>query len=214
MTNPDVERTITERLLPDVIHKIKNSLGGIGGFAALLERDLEPESGSRRLVVRIEEGVEKINTLAVDLMILVRDLDFNPEVVRLSDFIHMLQDTTEPGESMYALRRATSIPESAMINIDSNLFGKLIHYVMRYLSFIGKIEEIRFHEIGGTVNMTFICDNGCVDDAVESTRDFLHNSDPIEARLCLANALKLSDLHRGKCEISVNKGRRNLTIGL
>ena len=39
-----------------VAHEVRNPLGGIAGFAALLERDLEPEDPRKRLVNKIIEG--------------------------------------------------------------------------------------------------------------------------------------------------------------
>ncbi len=55
-------------LLTEVIHKIKNSLGGIGGFAALLERDLGPDDPRTALSVRIQNGVIRTNDFVVNLM--------------------------------------------------------------------------------------------------------------------------------------------------
>jgi nitrogen-specific signal transduction histidine kinase len=57
------------RLLTEVIHKIKNSLGGIGGFAALLERDLGPDDPRTNLAQRIQNGVVRMNDFVVDLML-------------------------------------------------------------------------------------------------------------------------------------------------
>ena len=51
-----------------VAHEIRNPLGGIGGFAGLLERDLEVDDPRRRLVKKVVEGVESLNRMVTNLL--------------------------------------------------------------------------------------------------------------------------------------------------
>jgi signal transduction histidine kinase len=73
-----------------VAHEVRNPLGGIAGFAALLERDLKPDDPRRRLVGKIIQGVEILNRLVVNLLNYTRAVKLNPQ--RL-DFVEFLNDT-------------------------------------------------------------------------------------------------------------------------
>lgn len=49
-------------------HKIRNPLGGIAGFAGLLQLDLEGNENGLRLVGKITEGVDKLNRIVSSLL--------------------------------------------------------------------------------------------------------------------------------------------------
>ncbi len=73
-----------------VAHEVRNPLGGIAGFAALLERDLEPDDPRKRLVNKITEGVEILNRLVINLLNYTKVVKLNPQKL---DFIKFLNDT-------------------------------------------------------------------------------------------------------------------------
>jgi len=58
----------------NVAHEIRNPLGGIGGFAALLERDIEVGDPRRNLVKKIIEGVASLNRIASNLLVFTRPI--------------------------------------------------------------------------------------------------------------------------------------------
>ncbi len=72
-----------------VAHEIRNPLGGIGGFAGLLERDLDVEDPRRRLVKKIVEGVESLNRMVTNLLNYTRPLQLN---MRPVDFLEVVED--------------------------------------------------------------------------------------------------------------------------
>ncbi len=67
-----------------VAHEIRNPLGGIAGFANLLERDLEPDDNRRRLVKKIIEGVEQINLIISSVLSYNSKLNLNPREIDLT----------------------------------------------------------------------------------------------------------------------------------
>lgn len=73
-----------------VAHEVRNPLGGIAGFAALLERDLEADDPRKRLVNKIIEGVEILNRLVINLLNYTKAIKLNPQKL---DFIKFLNDT-------------------------------------------------------------------------------------------------------------------------
>lgn len=72
-----------------VAHEIRNPLGGIGGFAGLLERDLDVNDPRRRLVKRIMEGVASLNRMVTNLLNYTRPLQLN---LRPVDFVEVVED--------------------------------------------------------------------------------------------------------------------------
>ena len=66
-----------------VAHEIRNPLGGIAGFAALLERDLDVLDPRRRLVKKISEGVGRLNRIVSSLLTYTRPLKLNMHPVEL-----------------------------------------------------------------------------------------------------------------------------------
>ncbi len=73
-----------------VAHEVRNPLGGIAGFAALLERDLKPDDPRKRLVNKIIEGVEILNRLVINLLNYTKAVKLNPQKL---DFVKFLNDT-------------------------------------------------------------------------------------------------------------------------
>ena len=74
-----------------VAHEIRNPLGGMAGFAALLERDLEEDDPRRRLVRKISEGISRLNRIVSSLLTYTRPLELNVHPV---DLVQLAQGTT------------------------------------------------------------------------------------------------------------------------
>lgn len=58
-----------------VAHEIRNPLGGIEGFAALLARDFDDDDPRRRLVDKIVGGAKSLDRVVTDLLEFTRPLD-------------------------------------------------------------------------------------------------------------------------------------------
>ena len=74
-----------------VAHEIRNPLGGIAGYAGMLERDLSSEDPNRRLVHRIIEGVGRLNRIVSSLLTYTRPLRLNAYPVNL---VELVEETT------------------------------------------------------------------------------------------------------------------------
>ena len=74
-----------------VAHEIRNPLGGIAGYAGMLERDLAAEHPNRRLVHKITEGVGRLNRIVVSLLNYTRPLRLNIHPVNL---VELVEETT------------------------------------------------------------------------------------------------------------------------
>lgn len=60
-----------------IAHEIRNPLGGIGGFAGLLERDMDVDDPNRRLVKKIIDGVASLNKMVTSLLNYTRPVQIN-----------------------------------------------------------------------------------------------------------------------------------------
>lgn len=58
-----------------VAHEIRNPLGGIGGFAKLLQRDIPEDDPRRRLSERIIEGVGSLNKIVTNLLAYTKPIE-------------------------------------------------------------------------------------------------------------------------------------------
>jgi two-component system nitrogen regulation sensor histidine kinase GlnL len=79
-----------------VAHEVRNPLGGIKGFASLLERDLESSPESLALVGRIKEGIESLESIVNDLLeagsstkLRFADVELTAEVLRVVEICNM-----------------------------------------------------------------------------------------------------------------------------
>jgi len=66
-----------------VAHELRNPLGGIGGFAALLKDLLAPGGDEHRYVLKIIEGVDGLNKVATNLLAYTRPVEPRLQTVDL-----------------------------------------------------------------------------------------------------------------------------------
>jgi signal transduction histidine kinase len=70
-----------------VAHEIRNPLAGIGGFAGLLERDLENDDPRRGLVKKIVQGVSSLNKIVSNLLVYTRPMELQPRKLNFVDWM-------------------------------------------------------------------------------------------------------------------------------
>ncbi|MDA0711127.1 MAG: PAS domain-containing protein [bacterium] len=72
-----------------IAHEIRNPLGGIGGFAGLLERDMSVNDPNRRLGKKIITGVASLNRMVTSLLNYTRPLQIS---LRPVDAVEIAED--------------------------------------------------------------------------------------------------------------------------
>lgn len=72
----------------NVAHEIRNPLGSIGGFAALLERDLDDDDPRRNLVKKIIEGVASLDKIVTNLLIYTRPIKADLRQTDLTQYVN------------------------------------------------------------------------------------------------------------------------------
>lgn len=92
----DPEQVALQEVSSYLIHKLRNPLGGIKGFAALLERDLAEQPDLQKMAKMIVQGTDSLNDMfnvileycepleldleEIDLFTLLRNADKNPRI--------------------------------------------------------------------------------------------------------------------------------------
>jgi PAS domain S-box-containing protein len=75
-----------------VAHEIRNPLGAMGMWAALLERDLDPEDKRKKLMNRIMEGLSRLNRIVSNLLVYARPVKVQ---FRPMPLLHVLDETID-----------------------------------------------------------------------------------------------------------------------
>jgi signal transduction histidine kinase len=70
-----------------VVHELKNPLGGIRGFAELLDRDLEERDPRKRSVRKIMQGVDTMDRIVKSLLDYSKPVKLNPRKVEMAKTI-------------------------------------------------------------------------------------------------------------------------------
>ena len=212
---------VDEKLLSDVVHKIKNGLGAIGGFAALLERDIKTDDPRRRLVQRIQDGVEKVNNIVVDLMTLARVDEPSFKKHQLQPLIKEAWENTlgekENQVSGFPFHFDSSDSQSKLM-VDSQMIRKMVFHVVQFIDLMGgRIESIKLNSrLKNKVRIEFIfIDHVFSKNESQNISNLINDCEPVEARLSLAIVYKIVKLHHGKAFISSLVGNQTvLTIQL
>ncbi len=113
----------------NVAHEIRNPLGGIGGFAGLLDRKLAKDDPNRKLIKPIVEGVSRLNTIVSDLLSFTRPQKLNPVKVVLQDTLQEIIDffRISLGNLDKDVELITQFPDNEIhVYLDSQLFQQIV----------------------------------------------------------------------------------------
>jgi signal transduction histidine kinase len=213
---------IDEYLLSDVIHKIKNGLGGIGGFATLLDRDIKTNDPRKRFIQRIQDGVVYVNEIAVNLMTLVRDKSIHIDKVRIH---YLLKEELRNriGEDIDWNQKVIIDPEfmsgKVEIQSDQDVVREIIYQSISFVKYLkGNIKTVHVKSIGNnSIQIEFIIHTGKVDfgQKQEDLYEILRNIESVEARLSLAIIIRMVELLKGSVMIhSISHLQKSLIISL
>jgi len=118
----------------NVTHEIRNPLGAIGGFAALLERDIAPDDPRQRLVKKIIEGVGRLDKIIGNLLFVSRDVHVHYRKVPvkwvINDVLEFL--ISEVKQSKSAIQIETKFPKQKLeAELDPQLFQQMLIHLLK-----------------------------------------------------------------------------------
>jgi signal transduction histidine kinase len=119
-----------------VAHEIRNPLGGIKGFASLLQRDLSDRPQQQQMAQYIVEGTDTLNSLVNQVLDYARPLDMHLEHHDILPLIHSLHVHLEADQILtaaHSLRIETQLNEVRIpvdiIQLRSALLNLLLNAV-------------------------------------------------------------------------------------
>jgi signal transduction histidine kinase len=113
----------------EVVHEVKNPLGGIRGFAELLERDLEDGDVRKKSVRKIIQGVETLNRMVTTLLDYAKPVALSPRKTEMISFVDEAVSFFEMDSSQNKtnLRLVKSYPqEKIYCELDAQQFRQTV----------------------------------------------------------------------------------------
>ncbi len=149
-------------LAATVAHEIRNPLGGIRGFAALLQRDLPNGDPKRRLVDKILAGAQDLDEVVSELLEFTRPLQLRLRPTACRDLVDAALAYMDPVNGGVTFQR--DVPADMLVQADPDrmrqvLLNILLNAVQSMNGEPGRIAISAFRE-GEHVAMC-IADTGC-----------------------------------------------------
>ena len=209
-----------DKLIADVVHKIKNGLGGIGGYATLLEKELNSNDPKMRYVKKINDGVIGVNEITIKLMSLVRMRELQEEKIKVEYlFREILKNISSNDEDLIKKLDFDKSLEEKYIEIisDQDILEELFKNAIQFLQEINsKIKKILVTLSKGkklTIKIYFKKDIKNNKDISDYIKNLMQESRYLYARLCFAITQNMVGLLKGKYSaLSKNDGINILKI--
>jgi len=189
-----------------VAHELRNPMAGIKGFAGLLAQDLPAESHSHNMAKRIIEGVNAIDRIASNLVILTRET--SGELVRQPlepIFKQAISDLNSAGSGAAVRCDFPATPCPA--KVDAEKMKQLLSHLLKNAAEAHEDGEIiagyRTNALNNEAHL-FVRDFGTGIDEQIQDRLFspFFSTKPRNAGLGLAIAKRIAEIHRGRIEFS------------
>lgn len=114
----------------NVAHEIRNPLGGIGGFAGLLQRKLAKDDDRQKLVKPIITGVNRLNNIVSDLLTYTRPQKLTLNQINLNEILSEIVDffrmSIESDERKNINIKTDFRSPDCFVYLDSSLFQQVV----------------------------------------------------------------------------------------
>ena len=204
----------------NITHEIRNPLGAIGGFAALLERDIAPEDPRQRLVKKIIEGVGRLDKIIGNLLFVSRDIQAQyrnvPVKWVIDDVLEFL--VSEIKQTGSAVKIETKFPKQKLeAELDPQLFQQmLIHLLKNAIQAMpeGGTIKLQLQKIHHNSFQIIVSDSG--EGMPKEIKEKLYfpfaSTRPKGAGLGLAIVRKIVDLHNGSIHFQSSPGKGTTVV--
>ena len=192
-----------------VAHEIRNPLGGIRGFAALLERDIDSEDPRARLVAKILAGTKELDHVINELLEYTRPIQLDTKPVEYTALVQAALAYLDCGGKSIEIRN--EIPGGVEVLVDS---GKMRQVLLNIL-----INAVQSIDSVGTIDLTLsenendcsliVSDTGCGIPEAELDRVFspFFTTKEKGTGLGMAVASKIVESHGGTLEVASEAGK-------
>ena len=191
-----------------VAHEIRNPLGGIRGFAALLARDLDTEDPRRRLVAKIEVGAKELERVVSELLEYTRPIQLRPRPVSCAALIDAALGYVETGDRPVAI--VNGIEKSLHVHVDVDKMRQVfLNILLNAIQSIDGAGEIRISARAQERSVwVAIADTGCGMTPAQQEQVFspFFTTKEKGTGLGLAVASKIVEAHGGAIEVESEPG--------
>lgn len=191
-----------------VAHEIRNPLGGIRGFAALLARDIDEEDPRTRLVEKILAGSKSLERVVTDLLEFTRPLQLRLQSVPLRELAASSLMYVDFGQRSIAVENEIDPADRVMADPDK-LRQVLLNVLINAVQSIEDDGQIRIESsrYDGWIELR-IADNGCGMTAQQVEQIFspFFTTKEKGTGLGLAIAAKIVEAHGGRISAGSTPG--------
>lgn len=196
-----------------VAHEIRNPLGGIKGFASLLQRDLKDQPHLQQMASYIVEGTENLNRLVTNVLNYARPIQLNLEIV---DLVPWMLDV------LYSLRMDSKLSQNITyaLHVDTDsLMVKVDPYLLRSVVLNLVVNASQAMPEGGSVDFSLrkkgsdavveVADSGVgiPEENLEKIFDPFYTTKVEGNGFGLTEALKIVQAHSGAIEVRSQVGK-------
>ena len=191
-----------------VAHEIRNPLGGIRGFAALLERDIDEDDPRHRLVQKILAGTTSLDGVVSELLEYTRPVELTLRPENCRDLVEAAIGYLEVGGGRVDVRN--EVDASVCVKADSHKIRQaLLNILLNAVQSIdgqGRV-TVRSEADEETVTITVV-DTGCGIEAEDLDKVFspFYTTKEKGTGLGLALAAKTIEGHGGSLETTSTPG--------
>jgi PAS domain S-box-containing protein len=191
-----------------VAHEIRNPLGGIRGFAALLARDIPSDDPRSRLVEKILAGTRNLNKVVDELLEYTRPLDFQLRPANCAELNDAAISFLEIGNRPITI--ANTVPRHLRVFADSDKIRHVfLNILLNAAQSIESEGDIRISAtVDGRMITVSIRDTGCGIPREKLPQVFspFYTTKEKGTGLGLAIAAKIVDGHAGTLEAESEVG--------
>jgi PAS domain S-box-containing protein len=200
-----------------VAHEIRNPLGGIRGFAALLRRDIDDDDPRGRLVNKVLDGATALDRVVGELLEYTRPLELHPRSTNCADLLEAAMGYVELGSKDIAVER--SLDPDVHLYVDPDKIRQVfLNVLLNAVQSIESAGQITLKtQVNGERATVVIGDTGggmTAEQAEKACRPFFTTKEK-GTGLGLAVASKIVQAHGGTLDIESAVGQGStLSIGL
>ncbi|MBN2200745.1 HAMP domain-containing histidine kinase [bacterium] len=193
----------------DVVHRLKNKLGGIHGFADLLQKELPEDDPRLRYVQRIQSGVDQVDEMFVRLMKLFRTPELRREKIELTDRLAAaagrvtgLSGRTAGVDFPEKIRKAQKVRVTGDPDVLDDTLFHLLDFTCQTAETVWALTVSAPDGRPAAVTIRYeLPENGLPENRSDRISELLRNAQPVEARISLAVADRLCRLLGGRLKM-------------
>lgn len=197
-----------------VAHEIRNPLGGIKGFASLLQRDLAGQPSLQKMAASIVEGTDNLNNLVSQVLHYARPVQPHPEKTNLTALVDNIRTHIEADANIKRKRIAVKVeapPGKIILQVDPALIKSALLNLA--------VNSIEAMPDGGTLTLSVsekpghvilaVADTGTgiTEENVRKLYSPFFTTKPEGNGLGLIEVQKVAQAHGGAIELDTEIGR-------